>query len=131
MGITSVIATLGDDNIEYQNLCNSSTGANAKKNGDVEYKFLSDKPIFDVLMGKSITGLVLWVDSEKLKAALAREQEPRRDLTSKVTVHGKDIYQYDNSVFVVFDPTDDGSSIMGAVRTLAEAQALLATAGGA
>ena len=129
MGIVSVVATLGDDNIEYQNLCNSSTGANAKKNGDVEYKFLSDKPIFDVLMGKSITGLVLWVDSEKLKDALAKEKEPK-PLTVTVTIHDKFIYQYADEVFVVFDGTDDGSSIMGARRTLEEARALLARAGG-
>ena len=45
------------------------------------------------------------------------------------TFHDKHILEYDGDVFVVFDPTDDGSSILGACRTLEEAKLMLNCAG--
>ena len=39
--------------------------------------------------------------------------------------HGNWILEYPGDVFVVFDPTTDGSDILGAARTLEEAEAIL------
>lgn len=39
--------------------------------------------------------------------------------------HGYWIREYPGDVFVVFDPTTDGSGILGAARTLEEAEAIL------
>jgi hypothetical protein len=39
--------------------------------------------------------------------------------------HGKWIFEYPEEVFVVFDPTDDGSNIITACRTLAQAEYVL------
>jgi hypothetical protein len=122
MNLIQLFQVIGIDNIGYQNFANCCTGGSANRKGDqITYKFVTDQPIYDVLMAKTKTGLVVWVDTDKVEAAM-KSKEPT---TYTVTFHDKFIHEYEGDVFVVFDPTDDGSSIMGACRTLEEAQALL------
>jgi len=128
MGLTELIQILGDDNITFQNLANSCSGGTTNKKGEVTYKLITEpkNDIASVLMNRSITCFVLWLDTAKVKAAMAQGDVPKpRNLDANAIVHDKNIYQYGEAVFVVFDPTDDGSSILGACRTLEEAKALL------
>lgn len=132
MGLTELIQILGDDNITFQNLANSCSGGTANKRGDVTYKLVTEPKngIGPVLMDRTITCFVLWLDTAKVKEAMAQGDVPKpRNLDANAIIHDKNIYQYGEAVFVVFDPTDDGSSILGACRTLEEAKLMLNCAG--
>lgn len=64
-------------------------------------------------------------DSGAMLSSLAAFTVPAYDHSFAVEV-AHHIFKFGEAVFVVFDPTDDGSSIVGAYRTLREAQRALA-----
>jgi hypothetical protein len=72
MGIVELIQNLGDENISLQMLDRSITHAQAKQNGDVLVTFGCQVPIADLgMLGPpKKRGMILWVTTEKLDAAL-------------------------------------------------------------
>ena len=73
MSITKVLNLIGDDNIEYQNVENSSTHMKLnKKHGDCEITFATSH---NLLSGCGKTGLVVWVDTDKLNDAVKKVKE--------------------------------------------------------
>lgn len=70
MGLTKVLDIIGDDNIEYQNVENSALKMKInKKRGDCEVTFATG---YDLLNGCGKTGLIVWVDSDKLTDAVSK-----------------------------------------------------------
>ena len=68
MSISKLFAIVGDEEITYQNLANSMVRAkNNSKTKDCEITFATE---YDFLNGFGKTGLVVWVDTEKLQSAL-------------------------------------------------------------
>lgn len=68
MSLTRLLSVIGDENISYQHLENSilRTKIN-KRHGDCEITFATE---YDILNGCGKTGLVIWVDTDKLKSSM-------------------------------------------------------------
>lgn len=70
MSLTKVLNIIGDDNIEYQNVENSAVKMKLnKKHNCCEITFATNH---DLLNGCGKTGLVVWVDSDKLADAVSQ-----------------------------------------------------------
>lgn len=73
MGITELLALIGDDKIRFQNLNNCLHGnQSAKKNGETLLSFVTDQSLHDVTITGEVTGLVLWIKTKDLNKALRK-----------------------------------------------------------
>jgi hypothetical protein len=68
-GLTDLIAEIGDDNIEFQQLSQCMLGfKSSKKHGDCEVRFATGRDKID--SGKE--AVVIWVDKDVFHSALAK-----------------------------------------------------------
>lgn len=68
MSLTKVLSLIGDENISYQNIESSALKMKAnKKYKDCEITIATE---FDMLNGCGKTGLIVWVDTDKLKNSI-------------------------------------------------------------
>jgi hypothetical protein len=70
MKLSELIATIGDDKVQFQNLDNDAIDLNWSEKKGSRITFGSEMGIS--LNGTDKLGLVLWLDREAVKAALAK-----------------------------------------------------------
>lgn len=71
MKMSELILAIGDDNVQFQNLDHSATALNMM-GGVTDITFGTDQPA--TLTGTEKLGLILWLDRDAVKAAIAGEQ---------------------------------------------------------
>lgn len=78
MGITELLALIGDDKIRFQNLNNCldnnflEDGQYARNSGETRLSFVTDQSLHDVTVTGEVTGLVLWIKTKDLNKALRK-----------------------------------------------------------
>jgi hypothetical protein len=72
IGLSEIVAAIGDDNIRLQSLASSITKATTKKNGDTTLTFLTNQVTASELMQGTPerTGLVIWLPTAQMNALL-------------------------------------------------------------
>lgn len=69
--LTELLNEIGDENLSFQTLHQSVTGAAKKRNGDTEVKFVATGIRPGDLYGRlKKTAVIVWMDADKFDAAL-------------------------------------------------------------
>lgn len=71
MKLSELIAEIGDDNVQFQNLDNDLIRLNTKSNGTTELTFGTEAQT--TLNGTEKLGLVIWLDREEVKKATEKK----------------------------------------------------------
>lgn len=72
MKMSELILAIGDDNVAFQNLDQCSTAMNYNEKLGTKITFGTEQPLSP--LGTAKLGLVLWLDRDAVKAAIAKEQ---------------------------------------------------------
>ncbi len=72
MKLSELIATIGDDKVEFQNLDQCATDLNYSEKKGTKITFGTERKID--LNGTDKLGLVLWLDRDAVKQAIAKEK---------------------------------------------------------
>jgi hypothetical protein len=85
MKMSELIATVGDDHVQFQNLLNDAQSIDKTKHG-TKITFYTGAIQVEELMGggkPKNMGLVLWLPQDRVDAALAAEKSARAALKSE------------------------------------------------
>lgn len=73
MKMSELILAVGDDNVEFQNLDTCATDLNYAAKSGTKITFGTEQPIS--LDGTKKLGLVVWLDRDAVKSALAKARD--------------------------------------------------------
>lgn len=75
MKMSELILAIGDENVEFQSLDECAVQLSYSLGGGGKITFGTEQPILPT--GTKKLGLVLWLDRDAVKSALARAEDPK------------------------------------------------------